>query len=138
VLPDGGSGCMIEVTSPFGAAGSREGDLGRGVSLDAAMRHHARHGTGAGRRHATEGRDRMETTARRTRAAFAVAIGLVAALALPALALAADGESAPPSPVPVGVALGIICVLAVVLFLFGLLGVRGAATDARVEHDAKE
>jgi Na+-driven multidrug efflux pump len=80
----------------------------------------------------------METTARRTRAAVAVALGLVGALALPALALAAEGESAPESPLTVGAALAIICVMAVVLFLFGLLGVRGAATDAKVEHDAKD
>ena len=81
----------------------------------------------------------METTARRTRAVVAAALGLAGALASPALALAAgEGESAPQSPLTVGAVLAIICVMAVVLFLFGLLGVRGAATDAKVEHDAKE
>ena len=81
----------------------------------------------------------MESTARRTRAAVAVALGLAGALALPALVLAAEGgESAPTSPITVGGALAIICVMAVVLFLVGLLGVRGAATDAKVEHDAKD
>ncbi|MCU0504561.1 MAG: hypothetical protein MUE82_02110 [Chloroflexi bacterium] len=81
----------------------------------------------------------METTARRTRAAVAVAVGLVGALALPAIALAAEeGASAPPSPLTVGGALAIICVMAVVLFVLGLAGVRGAATDAKVEHDAKD
>jgi hypothetical protein len=80
----------------------------------------------------------MDSTAHRTRAALAAALGVAGGLALPALALAAEGESAPPSPVSVGVALAVVCVLAVVLFVVGLAGVRGAATDAKAEHDAKE
>lgn len=80
----------------------------------------------------------MDSSAHGTRAAIAALLGAAGALALPALALAAEGESAPPSPIPVGVALAVVCVMAVVLFVVGLAGVRGAATDAKVEHDAKE
>jgi len=80
---------------------------------------------------------RFDPTTRLARAAAAaMVVGIGGALAVPTIALAADGASAPPSEFSAAGALAIISVMAIVLFLLGLYGVRGAAHDARIEHDA--